>query len=175
MELRQVGLDVRSRNVEQWARQVEVAPAHRSQAFGAAASEQVEEQRLDLVILRVTEGDGGAIGIGGGLPEERVTRAAGGVLRVRDVVRGAGGSEVIYPGGSHRGHEVAVGSTFRAPAMIEMRDRKVQRKGRKDFAQHRKEGQRIGAARHGDHDTLSWFEDVVQSYRDGDAPGKHHW
>ncbi len=58
--------------------------------------------------------------------------------------------------------------------MIEMGDRQVQRKGRDDLAQEGKEGQRIGAARDGDHDALSRFEDVVQRDRDGDAPGKHH-
>src|SRR5256885_14978885 len=104
----------------------------------------MEEQRLDLIILCVAEGDRGTFGASRRLAEERIARGAGGVFRMRNIVRGTGGSEFITPGGRHRGDEVAVGVAIRTPAVIEVRDGEMQRKGRDDLAQDVKEGQRVG-------------------------------
>src|SRR5438445_2026609 len=133
----------------------------------------MEEERLDLISLCVAEGDRGTFGAGRGLAEERIARGAGGVFRMRDIVRSTGGSEFITPGGRHRSDEVAVGVAIWAPAVIEMRDGEMQGKGRDDLAQDGKERQRVGAARHGDDNTLSCFEDMVQRDRESDASGKH--
>src|SRR5438477_11991559 len=119
----------------------------------------------------MAEGYCGTFGVGRGLAEERIARGPGGVFRMRDIVRGTGGSEFITPGGRHRGDEVAIDLAIRTPAVIEMCDGEMQGKGRDDLAQDREEGQRVGAARHGDDDTLSWLEEMVERDRARDGPG----
>src|SRR5207248_10081038 len=125
------------------------------------ASKQMEQEGLDLVILRVAQRDGGAVGLARGPAQEHVAGSASRTLRMWRVAGGAGGVKLIAPPGRHRRHEVAVVLAIRTPAVVEMGHREVQRNSWKDLAQDREQGQRVGSARDRDHDALARLEDVM--------------
>src|SRR5712664_771180 len=94
----------------------------------------MEEEGLDLVILRVAHGDGGAVGLGRDPAEERVAGGAGRAFGVWRAVSGAGGMKLVAPHGRHRRHEVTVVLAVFAPAVVEMGHGEVQGNSRKDLA-----------------------------------------
>src|SRR5439155_9800525 len=126
MESRQVGLDLVPRDVEERPCQVPVTTSHRTQPSRAAASKQMEQEGLDLVILRVAQRDGGAVGLAGGLAQERVAGGAGRALRMWRAASGAGSLKLVAPLGRHRRHEVAIVLAIRTPGVVEMGHGEVQ-------------------------------------------------
>src|SRR6266576_7166087 len=100
----------------------------------------MEQQRLDLVILRVAQHNGGAVGLARGPAQERVAGGAGRALGMWRAGGGAGGLKRVAPPGRHRRHEVAVILAIWSPAVVEMGHREVQGNSWKDLAQDREQG-----------------------------------
>ena len=106
----------------------------------------MEQERLDLVILRVAHRDSRAVCLHRGAPQKRVAGGAGGAFGVWRPVGGARSVERVTPRCRHRPHEVAVELAVFAPAVVEVGHREVQGDGGKDLAQDRQQGQRVGSA-----------------------------
>src|SRR5438477_12609257 len=102
----------------------------------------------------MAEGDRGTFGVGRGLAEERIARGPGGVFRMREIVRGTGGSEFITPGGRHRGDEVALGRLIGRQPGSECGTVGLRGKGRENLRQAEREAQGAGPAREGAATTL---------------------
>ena len=175
MESRQIGLNLLSRDVEERPGKVAVASSHGTKPSRAAASEEMQKQGFDLIILGVTQGNGGAARFGSDLSQERIAGGAGGGFRMRRVVRRAGRAEVISPDGGHRRNEIAILRTVGAPAVVEMGDSEMQRDGGKDLTENREQGERVWSTRDRDDDALARLEDVVEADEGGDPAGEHHW
>ena len=143
---REITLDFGPLDLEQRPGQIRVAMAHACQPSRTAAPQQVQQQRLDLVVPGMAKRDAAAAGVSGGSPEKLIASLASRRLGARQARSGAAADVRIPPAPGELLNEARIGGAFRPPAVVEVRNGEAQGQVRHQFAQEGKQRNRVRAA-----------------------------
>ena len=119
--------------------------AHPREAGEAAAPGRVQEDRLGLVVSRVTRRDAGRAQLVRGAPEERVAELARGLLARRRRGGAADPDRRAVPLRQVRDELGVLGRRARAEAMVEVRDVQVEAQLRREVGEEQEECRGIRA------------------------------